>query len=75
MNETSVILSSHVIDTINALSETDRKAIAAAIVEEYILGCNPEDSLSPFQAMLYTIISYYVKRDSVRVAEAIREVI
>lgn len=75
MKKTSVILSSHVIDTVKALSEEDRKAIAAAIVEDFVLGGDPEDSLSPFQAMIYTIISYYIKRDSLRGAEVIREVI
>lgn len=75
MNGSSVILSSHVINTIKALSETDRKAIALAIAEDFVLGGNPEDSLSPFQAMLYTIISYYVKRDSVRGADAVRGII
>lgn len=75
MNGSPVIISNHVIDTINALSETDRRAIAAAIVDEFVLGLNPDDALSPFQAMLYTLISHYVKRDSIKGASVFKNAI
>ncbi|MCM1292763.1 MAG: hypothetical protein NC111_02320 [Bacteroides sp.] len=69
MNVTNpVLISKHVINSINALPEEDRGAIAIALVEEMVLGNNPDDKLSPFQAMLYSMIRFYVKKDSHKIA-------
>ena len=62
----SVVFSSYVINSVRALPETDRRAIANAIAGEFLLGTNPDDELSPFQSMLYTIMQYYIKRDTNR---------
>lgn len=75
MNETPIIFSPLVIKTVNALSESDRKAIATALINEFILDLNPDDALSPFQAVLYTMISHYVKRDSIRGATTAKNAI
>lgn len=68
----SVIISQHVINTVKSLPEADRKAIAEALAAEVLLGENPDTRLTPFQAMLYTMIKFYVDRDTNRqnVAEA-----
>lgn len=62
----SIIISSHVVDTIKSLPESERAAIANALASELILGADPDAMLSPFQAMLYSIIRFYVKRDTER---------
>lgn len=58
----SIIISDHVINTINSLPAEDRNAIAQALATEMILGC--EAALAPVQKMLYSVIRFYVKRDS-----------
>lgn len=75
MKEIPIIFSQHVIETVKALSDEDRKAVADALVNEFVLGLNPDECLTPFQAMLYTLISHYVKRDSIRSAEFTKNVI
>lgn len=62
----AIIISSRVIDTIKSLPETERKAIATALSAELILGADPDETLNSFQSMLYSIIRFYVKRDSER---------
>lgn len=73
MNNTSIILTPHVINTVKALAEADRKAIGFALVEELVFGRNPEGSLSPVQAVIYTLISDYVKRDSIRGSKIVQD--
>ena len=62
----SILISSHVINTINALPVEERNAIAQALASEMILGSDSCNSLSPMQEMLYSVIRFYVKRDSIR---------
>lgn len=62
----SVIISQHVINTVKSLPEADRRAIAEALAAEIILDENPDSRLTPFQAMLYTMIKFYVDRDTNR---------
>lgn len=64
--ETSVIISPRVIDTINSLSADDRAPISNALSMEFILGLNPEETLTPSQKIIYAVIRYYVTRDSAR---------
>ena len=75
MNKTPVIITQHVINTIKALSDSDRRAVAEALVNEFVLGLDPDEALSPFQAMLYVLISQYVKRDSMRGATVVKDVV
>ena len=60
----SIVISPHVINTINSLPEEERVAIATAFVGDLIMGINPDKALSPIQTMLYGIIKSYVERDS-----------
>lgn len=62
----SIVISSHVINTINSLPEEEKVAVATAFVSEMIMGVDPENALSPLQAMLYGIIKSYVERDSMK---------
>lgn len=62
----SIVITPHVINTINALPEDERVAVASAFVGEMIMGFNVEDTLSPIQTMLYAVIKSYVQRDSYR---------
>lgn len=62
-------ISTHVINTINALPPKERASISVALTTEFLLGHNPDDMLSPFERMLYTVIRFYVKRDSTRCQE------
>ncbi len=64
--ETPVIISPRVIDTINSLSDTDRRPISNALSMEFILGQNPEDTLTPMQNVVYAIIRFYVVQDTRR---------
>lgn len=61
-----IILSTRVIDTINALPSAEREAISSALTAELFMGEDPSDRLTPFQAVIYSAIRYYVKRDSER---------
>lgn len=62
----TTIISSHVIDTVRALPVKEREAIARALADEILLGNDPIDSLPPFQAALYSIITFYIQRDTAR---------
>lgn len=62
-----VFFSPRVLSTINALPENDRKAIAAAITGEFILGAQTGD-LTPVQTLVMAIIRRYVEHDTRMVA-------
>lgn len=62
----SVIISPCVIDTINSLSSADRTPISNALSMEFILGQNPEDTLTPNQSIIYAVIRFYVTQDTAR---------
>lgn len=64
----SVVIPSNVLSRVKYLPESDRQVITNALIEEYIHGANPEDMLSPFQAMICLFMKYYIKRDSARSA-------
>ena len=59
-----IVITQHVINTINSLPEEERIAVAGAIISEMILGVNPERELSSLQTMLYSVIRFYVQQDS-----------
>lgn len=60
------VISDHVIETIKALPTEEREAVSRALALELFAGGNPEEILTPFQAMLYSVIRYHVKRDTER---------
>ncbi len=64
--EKSIIISPRVIDTINSLSMADRAPITNALTTEFILGGNPDNSLSPNQQIIYAVIRFYITHDSER---------
>ncbi|MDE5751072.1 MAG: hypothetical protein K2H88_00355 [Duncaniella sp.] len=61
-----IIITPRVIDTINSLSEADRGPITNALSMEFILGQNPEQTLTPMQNIVYAIIRFYVNQDTER---------
>ncbi len=63
----SIIISSRVLETIKSLPEAERRPIANALSAELLLGADPDESLTSFQSMLYSVIRFYVKRDSERI--------
>lgn len=66
----SILITPHVINTINSLPIDERVAIASALTGELILGKNPSKELSPLQEMIYSIIRYYVKQDTMKYAKS-----
>lgn len=69
--DASILISNHVINTINSLPQEERHAIAQALVSEMILGDVSE--LPPVQEMLYSVIRFYVRRDSTRYRHSMTE--
>lgn len=71
----SIVISSHVINTINALPSEERNAIAQALASEMILGSASSKILSPMQEMLYSVIRFYVNRDSTQYKQTQRKAV
>jgi hypothetical protein len=63
---TTIVLSQSVINTIQSLPQDERLTIAAAIAGEMILGREVRQDLTPFENLIYTMISCNVERDSAR---------
>lgn len=66
MNQ-SIVLTPHVINTINSLPTEERYAIATALAGEILLGANIDGELTAQQQMIYSIIRDYIRRDTARV--------
>ncbi len=62
----SIVITPNVINTIKALPSEERKVIANALISDIILGNDPKDELSPMHEMIYSIIRFYIKQDSMR---------
>lgn len=63
----ALVISSHVINTLNSLPENERVAVTSALAAELILGEDVAGAgLTPMQLMLYSMIKSYVKRDTYR---------
>lgn len=60
------IISDRVIRTVNALPDEERKVISEALAAELIRGENPISGMSSLQAMIYSAIRYYIRRDTER---------
>ncbi|MCM1452222.1 MAG: hypothetical protein NC102_08180 [Clostridium sp.] len=69
--KTAIYLSPRVLNTINALPENDRIAVASAIAGELILGDDDNSHLTPMQTLAFTIIRSYVKSDTSKLERAI----
>lgn len=69
MNE-AIIITPHVINTIKSLPTEERIAIASALTGELILGGDPSKELSPLQEMIYSIIRFYVRQDTLKYRQA-----
>ena len=63
MNQ-NLVISDHVRNTINALPAKEREAVSNAINSEFILGVDPTETLTPYENILYAMISFYVRRDN-----------
>lgn len=66
------IISPRVVNTINALPAADREPISRALSREFILGEDPEQTLTPVQCMVYAMIRFYVNRTPSEVSLAPR---
>ena len=63
----SIVISSHVINTIKSLPIEERRSVVNAIAEELFMDdSNSSQSLSPTEEMICTIIRFYVKQDSTK---------
>ncbi len=62
----TIVITPNVINTINALPTEERLAITAALASELILGKESASSLTPVQAMVFSMIKDYVDRDTER---------
>lgn len=65
--DATMVITPHVVNTINALPAAERQAISSALANEFILGRDPAESLTPFQVMIYSMIRSYVARDTRRI--------
>lgn len=61
-----ILITSHVINTIKSLPLDEQAAITSALINELILDCHQKKTLSPVQEMLYSIIRFYIKQDSMK---------
>lgn len=63
----AAVITSHVINTLNALPAEERAAITSALASELLLGETIlNESLTPMQHMIYSMIRSYVTRDTAR---------
>lgn len=60
------------VETIKSLPVKEREAISYALVNDFILGRDPKKFLTPMEGILYTMIKYYVTRDTQQRNEALR---
>lgn len=61
----AIVISPHVINTLRSLPSDERPNIASAIAGEILLG-NTAFKLEPIESMIYSIIRFYIDRDSAR---------
>lgn len=61
-----ILITPHVINTIKSLPIDEQTAITSALINELIFDGNNRKLLSPVQEMLYSIIRFYIKQDSMK---------
>lgn len=66
MSYSNIIITPRVIETIQRLPVNERRAISMALANDIFLGLDPQDSLSPYQTIIYTLIRDYVTRATLR---------
>lgn len=66
MSTNSFLVSNSVINKIKALPGEMRQAISVALANEFILGEDPRNTLSPTQMVLYTFIKFDIQRDTLK---------
>ncbi|MEF9923279.1 MAG: hypothetical protein RR061_00075 [Muribaculaceae bacterium] len=69
----SIVISENVINTISSLQPDEQKAVFNAFACDKILKVKRDFELSPLQEILYAIVCDYIKRDSLRYSNSIRE--
>ena len=62
----TMVITPHVVDTINSLPADERGVISAALAQDFILGRDPSEMLTPIQRVIYAMIKSYVSRDTLR---------
>lgn len=67
----ATVISQHVINTIKSLPKEERRAIANAIARDVILGEDASSSLTPIEAMLFSMIRFYVRQDTLRYQQSL----
>lgn len=66
MNQ-NIVFTPHVINTLRALPVNERLNIASALAGEILLGTEIND-LEPIESMIYSILRFYIRQDSMRLA-------
>lgn len=66
MNQ-NIVFTPHVINTLRALPVNERLNIASALAGEILLGTEISD-LEPIESMIYSILRFYIRQDSMRLA-------
>lgn len=61
--KSSVLFPDSVLNRVKYLPDADRRAIFDAFEGEMRYNRNPNDTLSPFQAMLYSFVKFYINRE------------
>lgn len=59
----NIILTPRLLQTVRALPPNEREIISNALTREFILGEDPQPSLTPVQGIMYAMIRFYVKQD------------
>ena len=68
---TSIVITPHVINTINSLPMEERLAVTAALAGEMILGGKAEKDLTPMQEMIFSLIKSYVNVSSTKIIKRV----
>ncbi len=66
MNQTAIVFTSNVINTLRALPYEERLAVASALAGELLLGAGQATDLEPEQNLVYSILRNYVHQASAR---------
>ena len=68
----TIVITSHVINTLRSLPYEERMNVASALAGEMLLGTDPCSDLAPDEDLIYQILRGYVNRDSQRFSEQMR---
>lgn len=65
MDQQPIVITPHVINTLRALPLDERLNVASALAGEMLLGAQI-DNLEPIEDMIYSILRFYIQKDSVK---------